>query len=51
MKCPVCQKEMKLFNEDISYRDDGKKYNRSYYNCEKDDTWMIMEIPKESNLA
>lgn len=53
MKCPVCSEELKFHYEDSSYRDDGKEYERKYYNCKKDDVWIMVETPKDkiANLA
>lgn len=51
MKCPECNKELKSYYHDISYGDNKKEYARNYYNCEEDDTWILVEIPKNKNLA
>jgi len=52
MKCPICQKEMKVAGKDISNNfKTGQKYNRTVYHCEDCDTWGNLEIPikKEKN--
>lgn len=48
MKCPVCQKEMKVSGKDISNNfKTGQKYNRTVYYCADCDTWGNTEIPIE----
>lgn len=42
---------MRVDKEDISYRNDGKEYNRKVYACKDDDTWGVIEIPREKKLA
>lgn len=49
MLCPVCQKEMKLLGEDTSYGQKDKAYTRQQFQCEKDDVWGIVEIPKTTS--
>ncbi len=51
MKCPICQQVMNLNKEDISFRNDGKEYKRRMYECTSDDTWIVVETPKNSNVA
>ena len=49
MECPVCKQVMKKVRWDISYnRPDAKnkEYDRTVYQCEKDDVWITTEIPK-----
>ena len=50
MKCPVCDQEMKMLPEDISYspRQDNKEYIRTVYQCKTDDAWVTIELPKPS---
>jgi hypothetical protein len=54
MKCPVCNEEMKKLPSDVSYnpREPDKEYDRTVYQCDADDAWVNVEIPratKESN--
>lgn len=50
MKCPKCEKQMILKNEDISLNATSKKeYCRRVFWCEVDDVWVVTEIPKENN--
>lgn len=50
MKCPKCDKEMKIIRNDISNNGkkdkDYKEYERVLYWCEQDDVWVNVEIPK-----
>lgn len=46
MKCPKCDIEMKkMVSDESKNTDTGKKYSRTVYHCEKDDVWIILEIP------
>jgi hypothetical protein len=48
MKCPICNEEMKELPSDVSYnlREPGKEYDRTVYQCEVDDAWVNVEIPR-----
>lgn len=50
MKCPICGNEMKAVRTGVSNNEekgkDFKEYNRTLYNCDKDDVWANVEIPK-----
>jgi hypothetical protein len=47
MKCPKCNQEMKVQQEDISHNSkDGKEYDRTVFWCEADDIWGRFEIPR-----
>ena len=50
MKCPRCDKEMKVIKSDISNNgkkgEDYKEYKRTIYWCEQDDVWVNLEVPK-----
>jgi hypothetical protein len=48
MKCPICNEEMKKLPSDVSYnpREPGKEYDRTVYQCEKDDAWINVELPR-----
>ena len=46
-KCPKCSAEMKEVRKDESQNAEaGKTYTRTTYNCEIDDIWVVLEIPK-----
>ena len=49
MKCPKCDREMKVIKEDVSNngKDDADftKYRRVVYWCEQDDAWINYETP------
>jgi hypothetical protein len=48
MKCPNCNKEMRLVGNDESHNPKTNDvYDRKVYSCDKDDAWMTTEIPKE----
>ena len=50
MKCPKCDKKMKLVNKDVSFNTETKprkKYKRTVYHCVKDDIWVRTEIPSD----
>lgn len=51
MQCPKCKNEMKLVNNDITFREDGKPYDRGIYHCEIEDVWVVVEVPQKKNLA
>ncbi len=56
MVCPVCGQEMARYKEEPCYsRTRNVEYKRTYYRCEKDDTWGRLEVPvgpiKEFDLA
>ena len=47
MKCPKCDKEMKINRQNISSNpENGKEYDRIFYVCETEDVWVTTEIPK-----
>lgn len=46
MLCPICGQEMDRFKEEPCYSTKKRiEYKRTYYRCEKDDTWARLEIP------
>jgi hypothetical protein len=46
-KCPKCGSEMKIVTKDESENlQAGKRYSRTIFQCEKDDIWVVLEIPK-----
>lgn len=47
MKCPVCSAELTMHYQDKSYGNNEREYERKYYNCKKDDVWVMVEIPKK----
>lgn len=50
MKCAVCKQAMKKVRRDISRdpNEDNREYDRTIYQCEKDDVWVTTEIPRNS---
>ncbi len=46
MKCPLCDQTMRE-EKNTSFREDGKQYSKTLYNCKKDDVWIVVEIPKK----
>ncbi len=56
MKCPVCQQEMNIISKDITSNQKSgdlyKEYQKISYTCEKDDIWIAVETPiNTQNLA
>lgn len=48
MKCPKCDKEMKIEIENsLSKLNDGKEYMRTVYNCADCDIFVGVYLPKE----
>ena len=45
MRCPTCNKEMKLKARDLTVGHGDKRYERTIYNCEDCDTWSTEEVP------
>jgi hypothetical protein len=47
MECGICKQKMKKVRKDVSNNpnDNNKEYNRERYHCEKDDTWITIEMP------
>lgn len=47
MECTNCKQQMKKVSWNISNNpNNGKKYDRTIYQCEKDDIWITTEIPQ-----
>lgn len=44
----MCKQEMKAIRRDISHNpnEGNKEYDRTVYQCESDDIWVTIEIPK-----
>ncbi|HEV2412815.1 MAG TPA: hypothetical protein VGS28_03345 [Candidatus Saccharimonadales bacterium] len=52
MKCPKCDKDMRVTYSDISSNNrNGRKYDRTYYTCDTDDVWLSVEIPRMDDEA
>jgi hypothetical protein len=49
MNCPICDKPMKKVSWHITSNhqkgDDYKEYDKTLYQCEKDDAWVETELP------
>jgi len=46
MKCPQCDQPMTEFRTDTTQsKKTGQQYTRTFYECQKDDTWVTQEIP------
>ena len=46
MQCPICQQAMKEYKQESSYSTAKKiEYRRTFYRCEKHDTWGRIEVP------
>lgn len=46
MKCPICTDTMAV-SKRTSFGKNEKEYSRTIYHCEKDDVWVVVEIPKD----
>jgi hypothetical protein len=50
MNCPLCDKPMKKVSWHITSNhqegDEYKEYDKTLYQCEKDDAWVETELPK-----
>ncbi len=47
MQCPVCNKEMTAYQEELCYSTKkGVVYKRTRYMCQDDDVWGRVEAPQ-----
>jgi len=46
MKCPICERSMNV-SKQASFGKNSKEYFRTTYQCQEDDVWIVVEIPKD----
>ena len=47
MNCPICLGVMKKKTHAAKKNENGTIYDKTLYNCEKDDTWIFIETPTD----
>ena len=46
MNCPVCGADMRMYLSDVTENPgNGDKYDRTIWNCGRDDSWVTTETP------
>jgi hypothetical protein len=48
MDCPRCSEKMRLYKEEACFNSqDGKRYKRTQYHCQRDNVWGRLEAPDD----